>query len=102
MLESHGYLTLGAGSGEEALGLAVRHAGPIHLLLADVVMPGLAGPALAERFAVVRPYARVLFMSGYAGDDLARHGVADDTAQLIPKPFTPDLLGRRVREVLDS
>jgi signal transduction histidine kinase len=72
MLESHGYLTLGAGSGEEALGLAVRHAGPIDLLLADVVMPGLAGPALAERFAVVRPQARVLLMSGYAGDDLAR------------------------------
>jgi two-component system, cell cycle sensor histidine kinase and response regulator CckA len=102
MLESHGYLTLGAGSGEEALGLAVRHAGPIHLLLADVVMPGLAGPALAERFAVVRPYARVLFMSGYAGDDLARHGLADDVLQFVPKPFTADLLGRRVREVLDS
>jgi signal transduction histidine kinase/CheY-like chemotaxis protein len=102
MLESHGYLTLGAGSGEEALGLAVRHAGPIHLLLADVVMPGLAGPALAERFAVVRPYARVLFMSAYVGDDLARRGVADDTAQLLLKPFTPDVLGRRVREALDS
>jgi signal transduction histidine kinase len=102
MLESQGYLALGAGSGEEALGLAVRHAGPIHLLLADVVMPGLAGPALAERFAVVRPYARVLFMSGYVGDDLARRGVADDAAQLLPKPFTTDLLGRRVREALDS
>jgi PAS domain S-box-containing protein len=102
MLESHGYFALGAGSGEEALGLAVRHAGPIHLLLADVVMPGLAGPALAERFVVVRPYARVLFMSGYVGDDLARRGVADDTAQLLLKPFTPDVLGRRVREALDS
>jgi CheY-like chemotaxis protein len=54
MLEGQGYRTLSAGSGEEALGLAVRHAGPIHVLLADVVMPGLAGPALAERFAVVR------------------------------------------------
>jgi signal transduction histidine kinase len=101
MLESHGYLTLGAGSGEEALGLAVRHAGPIHLLLAEVVMPGLAGPALAERFAVVRPHARVLFISGYAGDDLARRGL-DDEAQFLPKPFTSDLLGRRVRETLDS
>ena len=102
MLESHGYLTLRAGSGEEALGLAVRHAGPIHLLLADVVMPGLTGPALSERFAVVRPHARVLFMSGYAGDDLARHGLSDDAAHFLPKPFTQDLLARRVRDALDS
>ena len=69
---------------------------------AGPVMPGLAGPALAERFTVVRPQARVLFMSGYAGDDLARRGLADDAAHFLPKPFTPDLLGRRVREVLDS
>ena len=100
MLESHGYQTLCAGSGEEALGLAVRHAGPIHLLLADVVMPGLTGPALAERFTVVRPHARVLFMSGYAGEELARRGVADDAAHFLPKPFTQDLLGRRVRDTL--
>jgi CheY-like chemotaxis protein len=102
MLEGHGYRALSAGSGEEALGLAVRHAGPIHLLLADVVMPGLAGPALAERFTVVRPEARVLFMSGYAGDDLVRRGLPEDATHLVPKPFTADLLGRRVREALDS
>jgi signal transduction histidine kinase len=102
MLEGQGYHTLSAGSGEEALTLAVRHAGPIHVLLADVVMPGLAGPALAERLAVVRPEARVLFMSGYAGDDLARRGVPEDAAHLVPKPFTADLLGRRVREALDG
>ncbi len=88
MLEAQGYRTLSAGSGEEALGLAVRHAGPIHVLLADVVMPGLAGPALAERFTVVRPQARVLFMSGYAGDDLARRGLPEDAVHLVPKPFT--------------
>jgi signal transduction histidine kinase/CheY-like chemotaxis protein len=102
MLEGQGYRTLSAGSGEEALGLAVRHAGPIHVLLADVVMPGLAGPALAERFAVVRPGARVLYMSGYAGDDLARRGLPEDATHLVPKPFTADLLGRRVREALDG
>jgi two-component system cell cycle sensor histidine kinase/response regulator CckA len=88
MLEAHGYLTLRAGSGEEAL--------------ADVVMPGLAGPALAERFAVVRPHARVLFMSGYAGDDLTRRGLPEDLAPFLPKPFTQDLLARRVREALDG
>jgi CheY-like chemotaxis protein len=102
MLESHGYLTLGAGSGEEALGLAVRHTGPIHLLLADVVMPGLDGPALAGRFAVVRPDARVLFMSGYAVGDLDRRGLTDDTAHFLRKPFTQDLLARRVRDALDG
>jgi two-component system cell cycle sensor histidine kinase/response regulator CckA len=102
MLEGQGYHTLSAGSGEEALGLAVGHAGPIHVLLADVVMPGLAGPALAERFAVVRPEARVLFMSGYAGDDLARRGLPEDGVHFVQKPFTADLLGRRVREALDG
>jgi signal transduction histidine kinase/CheY-like chemotaxis protein len=102
MLEAQGYRTLSAGSGEEALGLAVRHAGPIDVLLADVVMPGLAGPALAERFSVVRPQARVLFMSGYAGDDLARRGLAEDTVHLVPKPFSAEQLGRRVREALDG
>jgi PAS domain S-box-containing protein len=102
MLQAHGYLTLSAGSGEEALGLAVRHAGPIHVLLTDVVMPGFAGPALAERFAVVRPHARVIYMSGYAGDDLLRHGLSEDVSPFVSKPFTADLLGRRVREALES
>ena len=102
MLEAHGYEALSAASGEEALGIAVRHAGPIDLLLADVVMPGLTGPALAERFTVVRLQARVLFMSAYAGDDLVRRGLPEDTAHLVPKPSTADLLGRRVREALDG
>jgi PAS domain S-box-containing protein len=102
MLEAHGFHTLSARNGEEALGFAVRHAGPIHVLLTDVVMPGLAGPALAERFSLVRPQARVLFMSGYTGDDLARHGLAEDVSAFVSKPFTADLLGRRVREALDG
>jgi signal transduction histidine kinase len=102
MLEALGYRTLAAGSGEEALGLALRHPEPVHLLLADVVMPGLAGPALAERFAVLRPSARVLFMSGYAAEDLARRGVSGKAALFLPKPFTQDQLGGRVREALDA
>jgi two-component system cell cycle sensor histidine kinase/response regulator CckA len=64
-------------------------------------MPGLPGPALAERFSVVRPQVRVLYMSGYTGDDLARHGLAEGVAAFVSKPFTADLLGRRVREALD-
>ena len=51
---------------------------------------------------MVRPHARVLFMSGYAGEELARRGVADDAAPFLPKPFTQDLLGRRVRDALDA
>jgi two-component system cell cycle sensor histidine kinase/response regulator CckA len=101
MLEALGYRALEASSAEEGLGLAVRYEGPIHLLVTDVVMPGLTGPALAERFATLRPDTRVLYISGYTGDDLARRGVADDTGHFLPKPFTADVLGRRVREALD-
>jgi CheY-like chemotaxis protein len=101
MLAAQGYGALGAGSAEEALELALRHAGPIHLLLTDVVMPGLGGARLAEHFAALRPAARVLFMSGYAGTDPRARGVADDATCFIAKPFTADLLGRRVREALD-
>jgi nitrogen-specific signal transduction histidine kinase len=102
MLEAQGYRTLAAGSGEEALGLAVRHPGAIDLLLADVVMTGLSGPALAERFAVVRPQARVLFMSGYAGDDLARRGIGQEVQQVLTKPFGAETLCARVRQSLDA
>jgi nitrogen-specific signal transduction histidine kinase len=102
MLEGHGYRTLAAASGEEALGLAVRHPGAIELLLTDVVMPGLSGPALAERFAVVRPHARVLYMSGYAGDDLVRRGVARESPHVLAKPFSAEALCARVRESLEG
>jgi len=102
MLEAQGYATLGAGTGEEALGLAVRHPGPIDLLLTDVVMPGLSGPALADRFAVVRPHSRVLYISGYAGDDLARRGIEQEGRQVLAKPFSTHDLCARVRESLDA
>jgi CheY-like chemotaxis protein len=102
MLELHGYTTLRASSAEEALRLADRHPGAIHLLLSDVVMPGLGGPALAERFLEVRAEAQVLFMSGYPGEDLARRGLTEPVSRLLPKPFTADQLAARVRECLDA
>jgi hypothetical protein len=102
MLELHGYATLRAASAEEALRVAERHVGAIHLLLTDVVMPGLGGPALAERFLDLRAEAHVLFMSGYAGEDLARRGLSEPIAHLLSKPFTADQLAARVRASLDA
>jgi DNA-binding NarL/FixJ family response regulator len=73
----------------------------IHLLLADVVMPQMSGRELAESVAVFYPGAKVLFMSGHAQDAMLRHGVAANHA-FLQKPFTPDVLARKVREVLDA
>jgi PAS domain S-box-containing protein len=101
MLQAQGYTAIGARSGEEALALAGRAEAGIDLLLTDVVMPGMSGRELVERFRELRPRARVLFMSGYAGDDLTSRGVAEEGAHFIPKPFTPELLAERVREALD-
>jgi CheY-like chemotaxis protein len=83
-----------------ALALAERHPGAIHLLLTDVVMPGLSGPEAAARFLAVRPEARVLYMSGYAGDPIGRRGLLPAGAPLLLKPFTEASLLRMVREVL--
>jgi PAS domain S-box-containing protein len=101
VLERHGYTVLEAPSAEAALDIATRYSGIIHLLLTDVVMPGLNGRELASRLANLRPEARVIFMSGYTGDDVTRHGVLEPGSTYVQKPFTPDAIARRVREVLD-
>jgi len=101
VLERHGYTVLEAPSAEAALDIATRYSGAIHLLLTDVVMPGLNGRQLATRLADLRPDARVIFMSGYTDDAVTRHGVLEPGSAYVQKPFTPDAIARKVREVLD-
>ena len=101
-LERQGYTVLQAEHGEEALRLARGFAGPIHLLLTDLIMPQMGGVLLAQEFAKVRALTRVLFCTGYAGSEIVQKGRLPANCGLIEKPFSPDSLAARVREVLDS
>src|SRR6266699_3123568 len=101
-LERYGYHVLEAASAEAALDVAQRYSGPIHLLLTDVIMPGMSGRDLAARLATLRPETRVIYMSGYTDDAITRHGVLEPGFVFVQKPFTPDALARTVRDVLDG
>ncbi|HEV2983069.1 MAG TPA: ATP-binding protein [Vicinamibacterales bacterium] len=101
-LQSAGYVVLEAASPREALRVAERHQGMIHLIVTDVVMPELSGPALVHRLTAQHTQAKVLFMSGYTDDVLAPHHFTDRNVAFLPKPFTPAILIRKVREVLDT
>ncbi len=102
LLEPNGYKVLEARQAVEALSICERHKEPIHLLLTDVVMPTMSGRVLAARLAPVRPEMKVLFMSGYTDGAIVNHGVLEAGTAFLQKPFTPDSLGRKVREVLDQ
>lgn len=102
ILVARGYTVLVASGGREALDLARHHERPIDLLLSDVVMPGMSGRELAEHLLQFSPRTRVAFLSGYANDEVLRHGVLDARFAFLQKPFTPDVLARKVREVLDE
>jgi two-component system, cell cycle sensor histidine kinase and response regulator CckA len=86
----------------EALAVARAHAGPIDLLLTDVVMPGGSALAIVEGLTSTHPDLRVLFMSGYPADEAVRRGVAAGEANFLQKPFTPAVLAARVRHLLDA
>ena len=102
VLTGHGYKVLTAANGEEGLRTLSSHTGPIHLLLTDVVMPMMAGPDLSDRAADMHPETRTLFISGYTEHTVIRHGVSGRGAGFLQKPFTPEAVARKVREVLDA
>ena len=102
LLENGGYTVLQASDAESALEIARRHPGRLDMLLTDVVMPGLSGPELARRLTPSRPGLRVLYVSGYPDEAMASQGLLEPDASFLQKPFTPETLARRVREILDT
>jgi len=101
ILASEGYTVLDSQDAEDALRIAKRQDGTIHLLLTDVVMPHMSGRTLADAVRRFRPDVKVLYMSGYTDDAIVHHGVLDPGTALLEKPFSPAAVARKVREVLD-
>ena len=101
MLEQLGYTVLAAGTPDEAIRLAEEHAGEIHLLLTDVVMPEMNGRELADNSGL-RPGLKHLYMSGYTAEVIAHRGVLDEGIHFIPKPFSREELAEKTRKVLDG
>ena len=102
ILESSGYKVLAASDGKDALRLAEENSDPIDLMLTDVVMPQMSGRMLAEQIAPMRPQMRVLYMSGYADNAIVHQGALEEGLAFLPKPFAPDALAFKVREILDA
>ncbi|MCL4396675.1 MAG: PAS domain S-box protein, partial [Chloroflexi bacterium] len=102
VLEQNGYTVLEAESSADALRLCEERTGPIHLLLTDVVMPQMSGRELAGAVSAICPDTRVLYMSGYTDNVIVHHGVLEKGVPFLQKPFTPDMLAAKVREVLDA
>jgi CheY-like chemotaxis protein len=102
ILERLGYHVLCASNGMEAVEKFGNHAGPIHLMVTDVMMPGMTGRDLAQRMARLRPAMKVLFTSGYTANVLAPQGILDPGVAYLPKPFTPNVLAKKVRRILSG
>jgi two-component system cell cycle sensor histidine kinase/response regulator CckA len=101
-LEAHGFTVLSACDGADALRIAENHAGPVHLLLTDVIMPGMNGRVLAERLLARDCRMKIMYMSGYTDSFIAGHGVLEKGSFLLNKPFTEEALIQKVLEVLGS
>jgi CheY-like chemotaxis protein len=100
ILRNAGYEVLDAPNAAEAVRLSEMHAGPIHLLLTDVVMPHVGGRELARRLSIARPRMRLLYMSGYTSDSIVQQGAVEPGVGFLQKPITPDSLLEKVREAL--
>jgi CheY-like chemotaxis protein len=101
-LQANGYTVLEAANGREALQRAEQHAGPIHLLVTDVIMPGMNGRELSERLLALRPDLNVIYVSGYPENILTQQDVRSPGIAFLPKPLTPAALLRVVRDILDQ
>lgn len=101
-LQARGYRVLESAGPEEALRISSQERGPIHLLLTDVVMPGMSGRKVAEQIAPFHPNMKVLYLSGYTDDSVFRNGVLETGTAFLQKPFTPSSLARKVRELLNE
>ncbi|MFL5328551.1 MAG: ATP-binding protein [Gemmataceae bacterium] len=101
VLKTNGYRVLEARNGLDAIEVAEKFGGTIHLLLTDLVMPKLGGRHLAERLRPTRPNMAVLFMSGYTDDHVIRHGIIDSDMAFLQKPFSPQMLLRKIRDVMN-
>jgi PAS domain S-box-containing protein len=101
-LSMYGYRVLAAANGASAISICQQHPEKIDLVLTDVIMPGLSGREVADRLLELRPEMRVLFMSGYTDDAIVHQGVLDEAANFLQKPFAPDSLAQKVREVLNQ
>jgi PAS domain S-box-containing protein len=101
-LRKYGYAVIEARNGRDALELCAHHAGAIHVVVTDLVMPAMSGDELAERLAQRHPRMKVLLMSGYARDEAARRSIARAEREFIEKPFSGDALAARVRQILDA
>ena len=102
MLEQYGYSVISASNGDEGVRICKEFAGPIDLMITDVVMPHMSGRELAERIGILRPGMQVLYMSGFTDDAIVRHGLLDKDFAFIQKPFSPESLALKAREVLDQ
>ncbi len=102
VLTAYGYAVIEASGGEQAIAVAKQHPGNIQLLVTDVVLPGMNGKTVFERLKALLPNLAAFYISGYPREIIAQRGVLDEGAQFLQKPFSPDALAAKVREVLDT